>query len=89
METQVNQLKLNVTNINSYLINSNNQLKKLRGDKKNLFTKLEKQKELREKESNVESRSLGIKSAFSKIVGAVSSPVKGIFDKILEYFGRK
>jgi len=87
METQVNQLKLNVTNINSYLINSNKQLKKLRGDKKNLFTKLEKQKELREKESNVESRSLGIKSAFSKIVGAVSSPVKGIFDKILELFG--
>ena len=51
METQVNQLKLNVTNINSYLINSNKQLTKLRKDKKNLFGTLEKKKELRAEES--------------------------------------
>lgn len=87
METQVNQLKLNVTNINSYLIKSNKELKKLRGDKGRLFTKLEKQRELREKETNLESKGLGIGSGFSKIAGAVSSPVKGIFDKILEFFG--
>ena len=87
METQVNQLKLNVTNINSYLINSNKQLTKLRKDKKNLFETLEKKKELRAEESRLESKNLKIGSGFSKIAGAISTPARSIFDKILEFFG--
>ena len=87
METQVNQLKLNVTNINSYLINSNKQLTKLRKDKKNLFGTLEKKKELRAEESRLESKNLKIGSGFSKIAGAISTPARSIFDKILEFFG--
>lgn len=87
METQVNQLKLNVTNINSYLIRSNKELKKLRGDKKSLFTKFEKQKELRQEESRIESKGLGIGSGFSRITSAVMTPVRGIFDRILEFIG--
>ena len=87
METQVNQLKLNVTNINSYLIRSNKELNKLRGDKKSLFTKLEKQKELRQEESRIEGKGLGIGSGFSRIAGAVMTPVRGIFDRVLEFIG--
>ena len=87
MENQVNQLKLNVTNINSYLISSNKQLKKLRGDKRGLFDKLKKKEKIKNKEDKLESRNVSIGSGFSKIVGAVSSPVKSIFDKILEFFG--
>ena len=87
MENQVNQLKLNVTNINSYLISSNKQLKKLRGDKGRLFDKLKKKEKIKNKEDKLESRNVSIGSGFSKIVGAVSSPVKSIFDKILEFFG--
>ena len=87
METQVNQLKLNVTNIKSYLISSNKKLKKLRGDKKNLFFKLNKKKQLREEENRLESRNLGVGSSFSRITSAVTSPERGIFDKILDFFG--
>ncbi len=41
MDTQVKQLKLNVTNIKSYLISSNKELKKLKFQKKELFFKIE------------------------------------------------
>ena len=87
MENQVTKLKLNVTNIKSYLINSNKELGKLRKDKKNLFSKLEKKRELREEESRLETKNLGIGSGFSKVAGAITAPAKSIFDKILEFFG--
>ena len=87
MENQVTKLKLNVTNIKSYLINSNKEMGKLRKDKKNLFSKLEKKRELRAEESRLETKNLGIGSGFSKVAGAITAPAKSIFDKILEFFG--
>jgi len=86
MENQVTQLKLNVTNIKSYLINSNKQLGKLRKDKKNLFSRLEKKRELRAEENRLETVNK-IGSGFSKIANAVKAPVSGIFNRILEFFG--
>jgi len=87
MENQVTQLKLNVTNIKSSLLSSNKQLKKLKTDKKNLFFKLEKKQELRAEETRLETPRLGIGSGFSKIMSAVTSPVRSIFDRILDFIG--
>jgi len=87
MEKEVKKLKLNVTNIKSYLINSNKELKKLRVQKTDLFNKIGKQRELREKESRLEKPNLGIGSGFSRVVGAVTAPVRSIFDQILDFFG--
>ena len=81
MENQVTQLKLNVTNIKSYLINSNKQLGKLRKDKKNLFSRLEKKRELRAEENRLETVNK-IGSGFSKIANAIKAPAVSIFDKI-------
>ena len=86
MENQVTQLKLNVTNIKSYLINSNKELGKLRKDKKNLFSKIEKKRELRAEENRLETVSK-IGSGFSKIASTVKAPVVSLFDRILEFFG--
>jgi hypothetical protein len=87
MENQVTQLKLNVTNIKSSLFSSNKQLKKLKTDKKSLFFKLEKKQELRAEETRLETPRLGIGSGFSKIMSAVTSPVRSIFDRILDFIG--
>tara|TARA_X000001382_G_scaffold115792_1_gene94735 strand:- start:1433 stop:3139 length:1707 start_codon:yes stop_codon:yes gene_type:complete len=87
MENQVTQLKLNVTNIKNSLFSSNKQLKKLKTDKKNLFFKLEKKKELRAEETRLETPRLGIGSGFSKIMSAITSPVRSIFDRILDFIG--
>lgn len=86
MENQVTKLKLNVTNIKSYLINSNKELGKLRKDKKSLFSKLEKKRELRAEENRLETVSK-IGSGFSKIANTVKAPVVSLFDRILEFFG--
>jgi hypothetical protein len=87
MENQVQNLKLNVTNIKSYLINSNKELRSLKIQKKNLFTRLEKQKDIRVKESKLEAKNLGIGAGFSRIMGAVTAPARSIFDKILDFLG--
>lgn len=87
MEQQVEKLKLNVTNIKNSLFSNNKELKKIEKDKTNLFSRLDKKRTLREEESRLESKNLGIGSGFSKIASTITSPVKGIFDRILEFFG--
>ena len=87
MDTQVKQLKLNVTNIKSYLISSNKELRKLKVQKKDLFFKLEKQRELKAEETRVETKNLGIGAGFSRLMSAVTAPARSIFDKILDFFG--
>lgn len=87
MENQVKQLKINVTNIKSYLINSNKQLKTLKVQKSNLFSKIEKQKEVSDKEQRLETKNLGIGSGFSRLASVVTAPARNIFDKILEFVG--
>jgi len=87
MENQIQSLKLNVKNINSYLINSNKQLRSLKIQKKNLFFKIEKQKEVSAEENRIENKNLGVGSTFSKFASVISAPAKNIFDKILEFVG--
>jgi len=87
MEQQVEKLKLNVTNIKNSLFSNNKELKKIEKDKTNLFSRLDKKRTLREEEGRLESKNLGIGSGFSKIASTITSPVKGIFDRILEFFG--
>lgn len=87
MENQVKQLKINVTNIKSYLINSNKQLKSLKVQKSNLFSKIEKQKEVSDKEQRLETKNLGIGSGFSRLASVVTAPARNIFDRILEFVG--
>ena len=59
MDNQLQTLKLNVTNINSYLMRSNNQLQKLKKNKNQLLFKLERQSIGRKKETKIEKGLIG------------------------------
>lgn len=85
MENQVRQLKLNVTNIKSYLFNSNKKLRKLQVKKNNLFSKLQKQEEFRKEEKRIETKN--VKSGLGRISGAVVAPARSFFDRMLDFFG--
>lgn len=87
MENLTEQLKLNVTNIKSVLIDSNIKLKKI-NSQKNSVIRSENQKEKKAAaEKNIES----VKIPGSGIVGGVVSKIKGVgtsfFDKILNFSG--
>ena len=87
MEKQLEQLKLNVTNIKSVLSDSNVKLKKI-NSQKNSIIRSENQKEKKAAaEKNIES----VKIPGSGIVGRAASKIKGIgtsfFDKILNFSG--
>ena len=87
MEKQLEQLKLNVTNIKSVLSDSNVKLKKI-NSQKNSIIRSENQKEKKASaEKNIES----VKIPGSGIVGRAVSKIKGIgtsfFDKILNFSG--
>lgn len=84
--TQVKKLKLNVTNIKSFLISSNKNLKKQRAEKNRLFTKSEKEEKFREKEKRIESP-LKANSPISKIKSVLLAGPMSIFDKIKEFLG--
>jgi hypothetical protein len=90
MQDQVKQLKLNVTNIKSYLIPSNKKLKKLQVDKNNIIATEQDQNKKADKEKTVESplSSLG---KFGKTVGGIAKNILSgplsFFDKIKEFFG--
>ena len=85
MEKEITRLKLNATNIKNSLISSNKELKKLRVQKKDLFFKLEKQKEVRAEEKRLETPQIG--KSFERLASIVTTPAKSIFDRILEFFG--
>lgn len=87
---QVNNLKLNVTNIKSSLISSNKKLKKLRSDKISLFSKEKDREEKLKKEKSIESPMEGL-GKFGRTVGGIARNIaKGplsFFDTIKEFFG--
>lgn len=85
MEKEIVKLKLNATNIKTSLMNSNKELRKLRVEKKDLFVRLEKQKEVRAEEQRLEVPKIG--AAFQRLTSIVTTPAKSIFDRILEFFG--
>ena len=86
LKNQTNNLKLNVSNINSYLINSNKQLKTLKLKNRN-FTRREVQKQSRiQRERKLESPLKGITGVFSNIASKAKTPFRSIFDKLFEFF---
>jgi len=86
LKNQTNNLKLNVSNINSYLINSNKQLKTLKLKNRN-FTRREVQKQSRiQRERKLESPLKGITGVFSNIASKAKIPFRSIFDKLFEFF---
>lgn len=85
MEKEIVKLKLNATNIKTSLMNSNKELRKLRVQKKDLFVQLEKQKEVRSEEQRLEAPKIG--EAFQRITSVVTTPIKSIFDRMLDFFG--
>ena len=87
MENQLQTLKLNVTNINSYLVQSNNQLVKLRKKRISLLSKLNDQEKSRKKEKKLEAKDFGLGKGVKKIAGSLMSPAMSLFDKIKELFG--
>ena len=83
MDNQLQTLKLNVTNINSYLMRSNNQLQKLKKNKNQLLYKLERQSIARKKETKIEKGLIG--KGIMKTGSKLLSPAMSIFDKIKEF----
>ena len=86
LKKQTNNLKLNVTNINSYLLDSNKKLKTLKIKNKN-FARKEIQKQSRiQRERKLESPLKGITGVFNNIASKAKTPFRSIFDKLFEFF---
>jgi len=81
---QVQQLKLNATNIKSVLIRSNTELRKIKLQKRDLINAEIDREKKKEKEKKLES---GIKSSLNKVKNAVFTGPMNIFDKIMEFAG--
>ena len=86
MENQVEQLKLNVTNIKSVLISSNTKLKKINSQKSSIIrTEAQKEKKATA-EKNIESvKAPG--SGIGGVVGRIKGIATSFFDKILNFAG--
>ena len=84
---EVQKLKLNVTNINSFLKKSSKDYTKVKKDNKRLVSDQNKIKKTKEKEKTIEKKSVG-DSALSNVKQVAESSV-GIFDKILSISAQK
>ena len=82
---EVQKLKLNVTNINSFLKKSSKDYTKVKKDNKRLVSDQVKRKKTKEKEKTIEKKSVG-GSALSNVTDVAKSSA-GIFDKILSFGG--
>ena len=88
METtsQVEQLKLNVSNINSFLISKNKEQKKLKSDKKRLELKRADTLKREKEERKLEIKSSPVGEVSEKVKESVSSG-GSILDKLLNFGG--
>ena len=82
--TQVKQLKLNVSNINSFLKNSNKTYINLKKSNQKIISEKNKQDKLKSKEKKIEMKS-AIGFGLGKIGDKVVSSADNIFDKILGF----
>ena len=82
---EVQKLKLNVTNINSFLKKSNKNYVAIKKNNKRLVSDQNKIKKTKEKEKTIEKKSVG-GSALSNVKDVAKSSA-GIFDKILSFGG--
>lgn len=83
--TELKKLKLNVTNIKSSLFSYGKQSKKIRSDRKSLFSKEESENKKNEKENKIESPLEKIKSIGSNIKQSLIAGPMSILDKIKEF----
>ena len=86
MERQTQKLKLNVTNIKSFLISSNEKLRKLEFRKSSIIRNENKKIERRNLEERAEKTKIKtpvFKSIFAKVGGVV----KSLKDGIIGFFG--
>ena len=84
---QAENLKLNVTRINSYLLKSNKTLKKLRADRISFIRTQENKKQAEEKEKRIEAPKLGTGKSFGGVKNFLLAGPKSIFDRILDFLG--
>ena len=87
LNKEVSNLKLNVTRINSYLINSNKIVRKIDSNKKSLNEKIIGERKRDIKEKKLESPISGISKNTQKVSSAVLSGPLSFFDKVKEFFG--
>lgn len=87
INSQVKSLKLNVTNIQSYLVSSNEKMRKLRSDKNNLIKTEQDKTKKAQKEKKIESSSSGLSAFGARVAKGVAKPFIGLFDRIKEFLG--
>ena len=80
---EVKKLKLNVTNINSFLKKSSKDYTKVKKNNKRLVSDQVKRKKTKDKEKTIEKKSVG-GSALSNVTDVAKSSI-GIFDKIFNF----
>jgi len=80
---EVQKLKLNVTNINSFLKKSSKDYTKVKKNNKRLVSDQNKRKKTKEKEKTIEKKSVG-GSVLSNVTDVAKSSI-GIFDKIFSF----
>lgn len=83
----VKKLKLNVTNINSTLIRSNKELKKIKLSKQSFINDQTKQEKLRDREQKLESPMSPLGSSLKKVGSFILQGPMTIFDKVKEFLG--
>lgn len=85
-KNQVEQLKINVTNINSVLVNSNKILKKLDLQKTSAIRKEKERKKVEEREKKIESKPKA-SGPLQYVGGKIKAAGVGFFDKVLNFAG--
>ena len=83
-KSQVEQLKINVTNIHSFLVKSNKQYKKQEADTRRNEKVQQNKAKLRGEERRLEKRSSPLAKSASTVKDAVAS-TGSIFEKVLEF----
>lgn len=82
---QTKQLKLNVSNINSFLIRKNSESRSLRLQKRRIIFNQQKQEESKQKEKKIETSA--IRTGINKITSSILSGPMSLFDKIMNFAG--
>ena len=88
MKSQINQLKINSTNIKNTLFKSNKELKKLRAKERNLLNRQKISAKRLQKENFTEGKGSGAGGGMGGyLAGKALAPTMSIIDKLKEFAG--
>lgn len=87
IQDQVKKLKLNVTNIKSFLIKKNSESRRIRIQKNSELDRSEKLQKIKEKEKKIEAPKTGIGASLKRITSTLFSGPMSLFDKIMNFLG--